>query len=61
VRGVRVSWAGRACQLGGACVSVGRGVRVSWAGRACQLGGACVSARVLSLTELGGGASRRQG
>jgi hypothetical protein len=32
-RGVRVSWAGRACQLGGACVSVGRGVLVSWAGR----------------------------
>jgi hypothetical protein len=42
-RGVCVSWAGRVCQLGGACVSVGRGVCVSWAGRVCQLGGACVS------------------
>jgi hypothetical protein len=33
-RGVCVSWAGRVCQLGGACVSVGRGVCVSWAGHA---------------------------
>jgi hypothetical protein len=40
-RGVCVSWAGRVCQLGGACVSVGRGVCVSWAGRVRQLGGAC--------------------
>jgi hypothetical protein len=31
------------CQLGGACLSVGRGVFVSWAGRVCQLGGACLS------------------
>jgi hypothetical protein len=32
---VFVSWAGRVCQLGGACLSVGRGVFVSWAGRVC--------------------------
>eukprot|EP01047_Picozoa_sp_COSAG01_P032618 COSAG01_NODE_2366_length_7816_cov_3.797460_8_plen_182_part_00 len=30
--------AGRCCQLGGACLSVGRGAFVSGAGRFCQLG-----------------------
>jgi hypothetical protein len=41
-RGVCVSWAGRVCQLGGACVSAGRGMPVRshvgacvWVARAC--------------------------
>jgi hypothetical protein len=44
------------CQLGGACLSVGRGVFVSWAGRVCQLGGACLSVGrgVLGVGRFGG-------
>jgi hypothetical protein len=53
-RGVFVSWAGRRCQLGGACLSVGRGAFVSWAGR-CWAGLPCTHSLCMVDTRAGGG------